>query len=506
MRTLFTIPHEKAGANNWGSVTTVDDLTEILFVPYTKNDRLCRATDWTSMAKLQQAYYSGHRSNKVAQVAAGFDFKSEEHQFQLVNSSKSANKTGFSEQHKRISLSKIHQTPYPSARSKQQFCPHTKTIRGLSGTTLRTTFPPSAHIQPKWRFLDELQPNSNLNKISYRPGEPKEVTFTGKVKLYQKIYDTTSAKSAILLQKTEEMFHSFTTLEDPIIQWLAARGEATIFATDILFCNLMCATRPFYVCDIIVTKKDGTLILDSRNGSPTVFIAANETRDTDSISDEKENINTPLGLFFETLRVKDDFSRQVLVDNGEGCLMGDRNVFAGETDHNEILSVAYKYRIWTLDSERIVVRCAVDAYTEIRGATQLVHVHTLNEFDPKPGMDWRHKLETQRGAILATEIKNNACKLAKWTTIALLSGVDFLKIGYVVRTLPQKNSAHSVIGLQTLKPREFATQTNLSFDFSWGFSKAIIEFLSKFEDGKYLLVRRPDKSIVELYEMPYQFV
>ena len=30
--------------------------------------------------------------------------------------------------------------------------------------------------------------------------------------------------------------------------------------------------------------------------------------------------------------------------------------------------------------------------------------------------DWRKKLEMQPGAVLATELKNNNCKLARWTT------------------------------------------------------------------------------------------
>ena len=36
------------------------------------------------------------------------------------------------------------------------------------------------------------------------------------------------------------------------------------------------------------------------------------------------------------------------------------------------------------------------------------------------GVDWRQKLENQRGAVLATELKNNANKLAKWTAGALV--------------------------------------------------------------------------------------
>ena len=45
------------------------------------------------------------------------------------------------------------------------------------------------------------------------------------------------------------------------------------------------------------------------------------------------------------------------------------------------------------------------------------------------GVDWRIKLDNQRGAVLATELKNNSCKLAKWTVNALLAGSDQLKFG-----------------------------------------------------------------------------
>ena len=47
-------------------------------------------------------------------------------------------------------------------------------------------------------------------------------------------------------------------------------------------------------------------------------------------------------------------------------------------------------------------------------------LHTLHHIaptvcPPSPGIDWRQKLDSQRGAVLATELKNNSNKLAKWT-------------------------------------------------------------------------------------------
>lgn len=45
-------------------------------------------------------------------------------------------------------------------------------------------------------------------------------------------------------------------------------------------------------------------------------------------------------------------------------------------------------------------------------------------------MDWRQKLDPQRGAVLATELKNNSCKIAKWALCSHLAGTSFIKFGW----------------------------------------------------------------------------
>ena len=76
--------------------------------------------------------------------------------------------------------------------------------------------------------------------------------------------------------------------------------------------------------------------------------------------------------------------------------------------------------------------------TDSKGAKALLSIKTLNEFDSKiAGVDCRKQIETQRGAVIATELKNNANKLAKWTYEALLAGADQLKLGFVSRTHPK---------------------------------------------------------------------
>ena len=80
-------------------------------------------------------------------------------------------------------------------------------------------------------------------------------------------------------------------------------------------------------------------------------------------------------------------------------------------------------------------RCEHDAVTYGTGASAndllYLNVKALNEWDSKfsGGVDWRQKLDVQRGAVLANELKNNSCKLAKWTVQALLAGSDLIKFG-----------------------------------------------------------------------------
>jgi translation initiation factor 3 subunit D len=77
----------------------------------------------------------------------------------------------------------------------------------------------------------------------------------------------------------------------------------------------------------------------------------------------------------------------------------------------------------------------------------LTLLQALNEFDLR-ATDWRKKLESQRGAVLAFETKNNLAKIAKWTMCALLAGADMVKLGYVSRAGPKDNSNHVILGTQ----------------------------------------------------------
>lgn len=75
----------------------------------------------------------------------------------------------------------------------------------------------------------------------------------------------------------------------------------------------------------------------------------------------------------------------------------------------------------------------------------LVVQKALNEYADSNANDWRHKLDSQRGAVLATELKNNSAKLARWTACALLADAQQIKLGYVSRARARDNTSHVLL-------------------------------------------------------------
>ena len=175
-----------------------------------------------------------------------------------------------------------------------------------------------------------------------------------------------------------------------------------------------------------------------------------------------------------------------------GCFLaqhefGVGNPFAQEGE--EVASVAYRYRKFAVSEDiNMLVRCQIDGVVDPKeGETekQFMTTMALNEFDPKAtGVDWRRKLEAQRGAVLANELKNNSNKLGRWTTRSILAGADVMKLGFVSRTNPAQKWQHQILSSQFYKPREFARQINLNLDNMWGILRYVVDLVRKQEQGK----------------------
>lgn len=52
------------------------------------------------------------------------------------------------------------------------------------------------------------------------------------------------------------------------------------------------------------------------------------------------------------------------------------------------------------------------------------------------------------------------------------------------------------------KPREFANQMNLALSNGWGIVRTIVDMCLKMPEGKYVLVKDPNKPVLRLYDVP----
>ncbi|XP_028767047.1 eukaryotic translation initiation factor 3 subunit D-like [Neltuma alba] len=362
-------------------------------------------------------------------------------------------------------------------------------------------FKSSVDIQPEWNMLDQI-PFSTFSKLSFAVPEPEDLLLCGGLEYYDRSYDRITPKNERRLERFKNRnFFKVTTTDDPVIRRLANEDKATVFATDTILSSLMCAPRSVYSWDIVIQRVGNKLFFDKRDGSQLDLLSVHETSQ-EPLPEAKEDINSAHSLSVEAAYINQNFSQQVLIRDGNKVAFDEPNPFAN--DGEEVASVAYRYRRWKLDDDMyLVARCEVQSVVDMNNQRSFLTLNALNEFDPKySGVEWRQKLETQRGAVLATELKNNANKLAKWTAQALLASADMMKLGYVSRVHPRDHFNHVILAVNGYKPRDFATQINLNTSNMWGIVKSIVDLCMKLNEGKYVLVKDPSKPQVRIYEVP----
>ncbi|XP_055585168.1 eukaryotic translation initiation factor 3 subunit D-like [Uranotaenia lowii] len=334
----------------------------------------------------------------------------------------------------------------------------------------------------------------------------EDILTCGTLEYYDKTNDRVNVKNERALQRVDRIFHTVTTTDDPIIRQLS-KTHGNVYATDAILATIMCCTRSNYSWDIVIEKIGDKLFMDKRDNTEFDLLTVNETA-IEPPQEDGNSLNSPRNLAIEATFINHNFSQQVLKSGAAEAKFkfDEPNPFIGDDEDGEVASVAYRYRKWDLNNGIVLVaRCEHDAVSQTpQGDTQFLTLKALNEWDSKlaNGVEWRQKLDTQRGAVLANELRNNSCKLAKWTVQALLAGSDQIKFGYVSRAHIRDSSRHVILGTQQFKPHEFANQINLSMDNAWGILRCIIDICMKQKDGKYLIMKDPNKPMIRLYDIP----
>jgi len=378
----------------------------------------------------------------------------------------------------------------------------------------------SVTTSAEWVVKEEIM-LSNLAKVQVDPSdvEKQDVCWAGALGTYNRDLDRLVVKNGKRLERFENVaFFNVTTSDDPIIQDIMEKDHSIqVAATDHIFAVLMAARSSVYSWDIIITKMGNRILFDKRDGSHVDFLTVNETANEAPSNEDKDSINAPMKLGQEATCINQNFSQMILDPEVEAEHMDLPNPFDdGEDDGSRVALGAYRYRKITLPGNEkdenefkkspVTILLRTEVHAKLHDESY-AHVRCLNEYDPKQNLSWRAHLESQRGAVLAGELKNNAFKLGRWTAEAMLSGCDTMKIGYASRLSRSENWAHSLLNVQTYQTESFAQNINMTEANAYGIIRSIIDILGATRDDghpmKYLLLKDPIKPVLRLYELPW---
>lgn len=358
---------------------------------------------------------------------------------------------------------------------------------------------PSVEIKPRWDVVIELE-FPKLSKPQLEVEKPQDVHLAGEVHYFNPELDSVRPRTAKRLHippKTTRHI-STTASSDPIMKSYMDKGVANVFITDDVLACIMVAARSFYSWDITVTKEGDRIVFDKRPKSRLDYLTVNENGPNPHFSQDPRHPNHQLKLNTEATFVNQHFQEQCW--SPKTASMGNPDP-VGSAQHR----VGYRYRLWDLEDDvKMLVRCTHDALVQSKKSKYFASVCSINEWYPDLNQNsgWRHRLETQKGAVWAASLKDNSCKISRWVIQAMLAGNREMKFGLVSRIGPNTATKHDILMVQTHATAKLAKQMTINIQNGWGIVRSLIDIVLQQEDGEYILFKDPQREVLKLIAVP----
>jgi len=511
----------QVNATGWGPTEGVNPTKfgNIPYAQFNKGERLGRCADWVNASR--PGRYNQY-NDRQKDPSGAFGFHYDDDQFHVVDTKPAQRPQHFGpRRHQPFNNRRGDQRGFKEDKNNQLNSEGQKAIRREQHQAQRRqnkrygnqdnrwerpqqrTRDSSVDVGAGWKVVEQIN-FPVLLKLKCTVPAPEDLKECGALHPYDKQYERLTAKTCKNLDRMprDVRVYNVTASDDPVMQKFHQASTAQVYATDQVLAVLMASPRSVYSWDIVATKhEDGTIFLDKRPNSVVDYLTVNETAN-DPPSDEQGGINNVAALSQEATMININFSQHLLQKKAEPVRFANPNPF--EEPGTRSVVNAYRYRKFNMDGMEMLVRTELDTVTEYAGKKGYVKLCALNEFDPRlsGSVDWRRKLDTQTGAVIAAELKNNSNKLAQWTAKAFMSGSDHMRMGFVSRVHPKDCFNHSILQVQTNTTEAFARQINLNMDNCWGIVKGVVDLVGRQEVGKYVLLKDPNKPLVRMYAVP----
>jgi translation initiation factor 3 subunit D len=337
--------------------------------------------------------------------------------------------------------------------------------------------------------------------------------------------DKLTTKQEKLLQDGPLVFPPTAKEDEILMDLMNGNDERIVVATESVLSMLMTCTKSIYPWDIMVTKKGNSIRLDKRNGGVVDYISVNENASETPL--EGDGMNCRQALSVEATKLQKEV-RDVIKSSDEIVFQPMPEGFS---------EGVIKYRKFWMDTFSLVVRGSchfalqgkggtledVEYSTIPESETSLVNCYALNEYE-KVGIEYRRGLDHQRGAILASELKNNWVKIARymllirWVTECELVGVETMKLAFVSRSGFKDRKKHVLLGIVTERTDTIMQKMGMEMSNGYGILKALVDLWfgvtvvkngdelqvveeGGLEDGNYCVVKDPYKSVLYVYRV-----
>ena len=226
-------------------------------------------------------------------------------------------------------------------------------------------------------------------------------------------------------------FYSETALNVRLDNRAEPKTGVQIYTTDAVVTSYVLLSRPGAL-GYKGTRVGDMVFLDKRSGSHIDLLTVSETALDPPTNDERP-INSAFKLSIECSQINQTF--EILLHTKDPEAMPNPHPFHDPEEAEEghtPASVCYRYRKFDMGGTmKMICRTELHGLLNKKGKKLSFTTCALNEWDSKVAKTppWKTKLARQPGGVLATELKNNSMKLAKWTLSSFLAEADLIKIG-----------------------------------------------------------------------------
>lgn len=393
--------------------------------------------------------------------------------------------------------------------------------------------------QPKFKVSQTINPESSwkiiadFNKLTLEKlrldqdteVEVEEKSLVGNVyQLNEEMEERINPFNPLSLNKYDNMkfFGNITTLED---EMLKTADFANVFVTEKILSVIMTCVYNSHPWHLKIRKVANNIYIDKMENSEIDLVTVNESDNTPSDDDDR-NINGYKSLAIEATLINEFIKEQMVDLKSKPLLTDNDNPFKdSEMKEEEVEHLGYRYRLFTIDDMKVIVRCQVHAYIPKdeesdsneeeeeeekedekvkREKVEYVNIYALNEFDKNSYLSKESNLIP---LLLKKELQSNHLKLTKWGVNCYLAGVDKMKIGFVTRKNVKENNGHLISGFYDVSCDDLLKVTNFNKTIAWGIFKEIIEIIRRQkEDGAFIIMKTLGltgaKSMLKLYKVP----